>query len=297
MKKDTAYVLLSYILWGVFPIFWKLLGSLDPVYVLATRLLWSLIFCWLIAVVKKNTAPLREILRSPRQVLYFALCGAVITVNWGFYISAVSAGHVIEGSLAYFMCPIFSVLMGFLFYREKLDLLQWLAVALAAIGVLIPVIRYGKVPLYALVIGISFAAYSALKKKVTVASDTSMVMETLPLVPLALAFLLWQETHGNSCTTTLSGWQYLLLPLTGVFTSVPLLLFARGIRGTSLTVSGIIMYINPVLQLLVGVLLYREKFTVENAITFGFVLAAVLLFFGRQWLLHRKGAAVTPCEQ
>lgn len=287
MKKNLFYVLLAYTLWGLFPIFWKQLSAVSPIYVLATRLVWSLVFCLLLAVLRRSTGVLRELLKNKRLVGRLTLCGITITLNWGLYIAAVSAGHIIEGSLAYFMCPIFSVLMGCIFYREKLDKLQWIAVALATLGVLIPVLRYGKVPVYALGIGLSFAVYSALKKKITLKSELSMVMETLPLVPFALLYIVWQETHGGGCSAVLSGWQYLLLPLSGVFTSVPLLLFARGVPHMPLSLSGVVMYLNPVLQLMVGVIIYHEEFTVTNAITFGFVLAAVLLFFARQWL-HRS---------
>lgn len=281
MKKDHLLVLFCYLLWGVLPIFWKLLSAADPVWILANRLFWSLIFCWVIVCVTRQRAALHAVLRQPRQALYLLLCGVVITINWGFYISAISTGHVIESSIAYFMCPIFSVMLGFFFFREKLDFWQWAGVALALAGVLVPVIRYGQVPWYALIIGISFAVYGALKKRVTVDSNVSLFMETLPLAPFALAFMLWQQFSGGG-TAPLAPWQIALVPLTGIVTSAPLLLFSKGIRGTPLSLSGILMYLNPVLQLLLGVLLYREEFTGTHALMLTFVLAAVLLFLWRQ---------------
>lgn len=290
MKKEPLYVLACYILWGLLPIFWKLLGGVNSIYVLSMRICWSMVFCSGLVLITKKAGALRAVFSSWRQVLLYAGCSIAVTCNWGFYIYAVAAGHLIECSLAYYLNPILSILLGFFFYQERLSALQWCAVGLAAVGVAVPVLRYGQVPYFALIIGGSFAIYSALKKKVTVDSEVSVLLETLFMVPLALGYVIWAETRGVGAVGVLHGWQWVLLPLTGIVTSVPLLFFGKGIRGTSLTLSGMFMYINPTLQLLLGVVLYHEAFTVTNGITFVFVAAAVAVFFGDS-LRRRKAAA------
>lgn len=280
MKKEPLYVLACYTLWGLLPVFWKLLGSVDSVYVLATRICWSMLLCGALVLATRSGGALRAVFASPRQLFLYLLCSVAITCNWGFYIYAVASGHIIECSLAYYLNPILSILLGCVFYHERLSPLQWAAAGLAAAGVLIPMVRYGQVPWFALIIGGSFAIYSALKKQIRADSQVSLFMETLWMFPLALGFVLWAELRGAGATGVLHGWQWILLPLTGVVTSIPLLFFGKGIPHTSLTLSGMFMYINPTLQLLVGVLIYHERFTPTNGLTFAFVAAAVLLFFG-----------------
>ena len=160
---------------------------------------------------------------------------------------------------------------------------------LSTVGVLYSVFSYGKVPVFALVIGGSFAVYGAVKKRVTVGSMVSTFMETLLVSPLFLLVMIVMESQGNGCIGQLSGWQYALIPLAGVVTSVPLLVYAKGIQRTSLALSGILMYVNPTLQLLIGVFLYQEPFTQAQAVTFVFVWAAVLIFIAdslRGWRGH-----------
>ena len=197
---------------------------------------------------------------------------------------------MLESSLAYYMSPIISVLIGAVFFREKHGVIQWLAIAIAAIGVLIAVVMYGSVPWLALTIGGSFAVYGALKKKVKADGETSIFLETLFMAPFALTFMVFAELHGNGVLGVLHGWQFVLLPLTGIVTSVPLMLFAQGIKQTSITLSGILMYINPTMVLLLGVFLYGEAFTRTNQIVFAFVWAAVLLFVGDSLVQHHRAA-------
>ena len=278
MNKSSFSVLGCYVLWGLLPIFWKLLANVDSVYVLAQRVLFSCIFCLAIILLKKNGSSVKNILKSKTERRRYFVCGILISINWGVYILTIAMGKILEASLAYYMNPLFSVVIGALIFKEKLSAVQWISVGLALVGVMISVIAYGNVPYLAIIIGLSFALYGAMKKTINAESEVSICMETMSVLPLALAFIVYAQLSGYTTFSSLSNAEMLLLAASGAVTSIPLMLFAKGIRKTSITTSGILMYINPTLQLLVGVLIYNEVFTKMNAITFAFVWAAVILF-------------------
>lgn len=278
MNRSSLSVLGCYVLWGLLPIFWKLLANVDSVYVLAQRVLFSCIFCLAIILLKKNGSSVKNILKSKTERRRYFVCGILISINWGVYILTVAMGKILEASLAYYMNPLFSVVIGALIFKERLSAVQWVSVGLALVGVMISVIAYGNVPYLAIIIGLSFALYGAMKKTIKAESEVSICMETMSVLPLALAFIVYAQLSGYTTFSSLSNAEMLLLAASGAVTSIPLMLFAKGIRKTSITTSGILMYINPTLQLLVGVLIYNEVFTKMNAITFAFVWAAVILF-------------------
>ena len=278
MNKSSFSVLGCYVLWGLLPIFWKLLANVDSVYVLAQRVLFSCIFCLAIILLKKNGSSVKNILKSKTERRRYFVCGILISINWGVYILTIAIGKILEASLAYYMSPLFSVVIGALIFKEKLSAVQWVSVGLALVGVMISVIAYGNVPYLAIIIGLSFALYGAMKKTIKAESEVSICMETMSVLPLAIVFIAYAQVSGYTDFSSLSTTEMLLLIASGPVTSIPLMLFAKGIRKTSITTSGILMYINPTLQLLVGVLIYNEVFTKMNAITFAFVWAAVILF-------------------
>ena len=267
-----------YILWGLLPIFWKLLAGVNSAYVLAQRIVFSCVFCLAVILIRKNGGEIGKIIKNKSERRKFFLCGILISINWGVYILTVAMGRILEASLAYYMNPLFSVLIGAIFFKERLSRVQWASVALAFAGVMFSVIRYGEVPYLAIIIGLSFALYGALKKGIKADSETSICMETMAVLPIALAFIAYAQFSGFTTFSSLTTAEALLLIATGPITSIPLMLFAKGIKETSIVTSGILMYINPTLQLLVGVFIYNEAFTQTNAITFAFVWAAVILF-------------------
>ena len=182
-------------------------------------------------------------------------------------------------------------------FRERLTGLQWLSVAVTFTGLVITILRYRQIPWVALIIGGSFAVYGAIKKGVHAESGVSVFFETLTLAPFALVFMAAAEARGAGAVGVLHGWQWLLLPAAGVVTTVPLLFFAKGIKSTPMTLSGILMYINPTLQLLLSVLLYQEAFTTTHAILFGFVWSGLALYLLSSLLRERKyKKEETPCE-
>ena len=278
MNRSSLNVLGCYILWGLLPIFWKLLAGVNSAYVLAQRIVFSCVFCLAVILIRKNGGEIGKIIKNKSERRKFFLCGILISINWGVYILTVAMGRILEASLAYYMNPLFSVLIGAIFFKERLSRVQWASVALAFAGVMFSVIRYGEVPYLAIIIGLSFALYGALKKGIKADSETSICMETMAVLPIALVFIAYAQFSGFTTFSSLTTAEALLLIATGPITSIPLMLFAKGIKETSIVTSGILMYINPTLQLLVGVFIYNEAFTQTNAITFAFVWAAVILF-------------------
>ena len=290
-KKGPLYVLVCYILWGMLPVFWKQLSMVGALYVLANRILWSLVVTVILLALRGDRfASVRAVFRDKRERKLLTAAGFVVCVNWGMYIWAVSNGHILDSSLAYYMNPILAILIGTLVFRERLNRLQWLAVAVAFAGLVITVLRYGQIPWVALMIGGSFAVYGALKKQVRSDAVTSTFEETLTLSPFFILVVLWRESRGTGAVGVMQGWQWLLLPISGVVTTVPLLFFAAGMKTTPMTLSGILMYINPTLQLLISVLLYHEEFTMTHAILFGFVWSGLVLYLISGFAKDRRKA-------
>lgn len=189
--KSSLYVLLCYILWGLLPIFWKLLSHINPIYVLCSRIVWSLIFCFIILYFKKELKAAKDIFSNKTLLLKLAISGILLSINWGSYIWAVNSNHVLDASLAYFINPIITVILGFIIYREKLTVMQWISVIAAFIGILVPIVHENTLPYLALIIGGSFSLYSALKKNIKLNSEISNFMETLAVTPIALFVIMY----------------------------------------------------------------------------------------------------------
>lgn len=288
ISRSALYVLLCYILWGMLPIYWKQLAAVNSLYILASRITFSMVFCGLLLLLYKQWDKVKALRQDRKQLKLLAWGSILITINWGSYIFAVNSGHILDASLAYYLNPILVIILGAIFYRERLNHWQMVAAMLSAVGVLYSIFSYGKIPVFALVIGGSFALYGAVKKQVVVSSMVSTFMETALVFPLFLLIMVVLEVQGNGSIGHLTGWQYLLIPLAGVVTSVPLLVYAKGIQHTSLALSGILMYVNPTIQLLIGVFLYHEPFTQAQAVTFIFVWIAVLIFLGDSILAGKR---------
>jgi len=285
-QKGPLCVTACYIMWGLLPIFWKQLAAVDSMYVLGSRILWSVIFLAVILGLQRRGAALRAV--EKEELLRLALAGVFVCINWGVYIWSVNNGHMLDASLAYYMNPILSILLGTIVFRERLTRIQWLSVGVTFIGLVITIVRYRQVPWMALVMGGSFAIYGAIKKRVHTEAGISVFYETLTLMPFALAFLTVMEVRGSGAIGVLQGWQWLLLPAAGVVTTVPLLFYAVGMQNTSMSLAGILMYVSPTLQLLVSVWLYHEEFTTTHAILFGFVWSGLVLYLLSGWIDQRR---------
>ena len=291
MKHHGPFlVFLCYFLWGILPVYWKWLVEVDSFVILGNRVVWSLAFSLLMLLILRQWRHLRAALADRKTRWTLLVSGVLIIVNWGSYIIAVNTGHVIDASLAYYLNPLMSILIGQFVFRESLSGLQKLAVVLATVGVLYAVVRMGVVPWLALIIGGSFALYGAIKKTVTVDGVTSMAVECLWMLLPALLMLGWLFSQGQTAAAgeAVAWWQWLLLPTTGIVTAVPLFVFGKGIQTTSYSLSGILMYVNPTLQLLCGIFLFHEAFTQVYAVMFAFVWSAVALYLVSAYLQYRQ---------
>lgn len=271
------YFLLSQFMWGLLPAFWMLLRDLTPLYTLASRIVWAAVFCFLLIMQKHLLSNFKSLLQHKEQWPYVAGACILITVNWGSYIFAVTQGYILQASLAYFINPLVVIFFGGLIFHETVGKLQQLAIAIAATGLLIAFILYGAVPYLSFLICLSWASYSLLKKKITLDSQVSVFIESFSMVPLSLLFIFWSESTGLGAAGHLQGLQWLLLPLTGIVTAVPMMLFSAGVKGIPMTIAGILMYTSPSITLLVG-LYSGETITEPMAITFMFAWIAIVLY-------------------
>lgn len=287
-NRGPLCVLGCYVIWGVLPIFWHMLAAVDALYVLSARIVASVAFLLVLLAARRRLGTVAEACRDRGALVRMMLSGVFICINWGVYIWAVNGGHALDASLAYYMNPILAVVLGTAVFGERLSPLQWLSVAVTFAGIVVTVVSHGQFPWMALVIGGSFAVYGAVKKGVRAEAEVSVLVETLTLAPFALAYLLWAEARGTGAVGVLSGWQWLLLPLSGIATTVPLLFFARGIKTTPMSLSGILMYVNPTLQFLVSVAVFREKFTAAYGVLFGFVWSGLALYLAAGFLRRRR---------
>lgn len=289
-NRGPLMVLFCYFLFGILPIYWKIFVTMDPYFILANRVVWSLLFAILMILGIRQMSRLKAAFRDRKLALTLCVCGALLVVNWGTYIVAVNTGHVIEASLAYYLNPLMNVLLGRLCFKEKLTGLQTISVILATTGVLYAVISHGVIPWLALFIGGSFALYGALKKTVHIDGVTSLAVECAWMIVPALLFGGWLIGQGQFAQAgeTVTLWQWMLLPTTGIITAAPLMIYSKGIQTTDYTLAGVLMYVNPTLQFLCGIFFFHEEFTQMYAVMFAFVWAAVALFLISAWLTHRK---------
>lgn len=296
MKKGTIYVTLSYVLWGLLPVFWKLLADVDSFYVLACRVVFSLVVSAALLPLLGEARRAKDALKDKRLVGLMLCCGLLISFNWGVLIYCVAAERVLDVSLAYYINPLLAILVGFICFRERLSAAQWISCAIAAAGVAAPMVMAGEFPILAVLCGLSFAIYGAVKKAADIPGELSTFMETLLVVPFAVAFIIYCEANGGPVASgQLSGWRLLLLPAAGAVTFLPVYLYSAGIRTTSMGLSGVLMYINPTLQLLIG-LLYGETLGTDMLVTFAcvWIATAIYLISGAK---SRKRAANAALEE
>ncbi|MFP5528154.1 EamA family transporter RarD [Peptococcus simiae] len=276
MRRGPLLVLLCYVLWGVLPIYWKLIADVSAYVNLGSRAIWSFILCIIILAALKKLNQVKRIFADRREVWRLFIAGGVLLINWGSYIIAVNTNHIVDASLAYYLNPIISIVIGFTVFKERLTGLQWAGVILATVGVGISIISYGQVPWLALVIGLSFAVYGALKKTCHSESISALTVEMTPYILPLLVFVTVMFAKGQAGDASL--WQLLLLPTTGIVTAVPLFFYSTGIASTDYTLAGILMYVNPTLQLLCGTLLYGEVISRAQWLTFLFVWAGLICY-------------------
>ena len=272
--------IVAQVMWGLFPIYWKLLADVQPLEVLSHRNIWCAVFLGVLVVASSwRRKTVFAVLCNGTEVLRHLIASSLIAGNWLVYIWAVVNNHVIDASLGYFLSPLVSVMLGYFFFSERPDRRQWLAVALAASGVAIMVVVSGVVPWIGLTLAATFGFYGMLRKKASTGPINGLFLETLLLVPPTIIALVWLSANGSLSYVQPLGRNEILLALGGLVTAVPLVLYAQGARALPLGLSGLLVYVTPTIQFLVGWLFYNESISLTS--WFGFVCIWVaLLIYG-----------------
>lgn len=292
MNTGIVYAALAYLSWGLFPLYFRQVAAVPALEVVLHRTLWSLVFVLALLAVRRQWAWMREVLRQPRVLGAFALSALLLAANWLTYVWAVNNSHVVDASLGYFILPLVNVALGYVFLHERPRPGQWLAVTVAAAGVLWLTVLTGRLPWIALVLALSFGFYGLLRKVAVLGALEGLTLETVLLAPVTMAVLgawAWQGqgalVQGDAATL---GW----LVLAGPVTAIPLLWFAAGARRIPLATMGILQYIAPSLQLALGVWLFHEAFDVSRLAGFVLIWAALLVYTLEGWWARRRAVPV-----
>ena len=293
MRTGILSAALAFLCWGLFPLYFHAIGDIPALQILAHRMLWSLAFLLIVLGLRRQWSWLHQV-RQPRIFWSFVASALLLAANWLLYIWAVNNGHVIEASLGYFITPLVNIMFGFLLLKERLRPFQWGVIGLAALGVAWLTWQSGSVPWVSLLLAATFGGYGLLRKTAALGALEGLSFETMVLFPIAAAYIAWLTLHGeNAFVTTASESTRWLLIASGPITAIPLLLFANGARQIPLSILGLLQYLAPTIQFLLGVLLFKEAFTSDRLVGFAMIWAALALFAG-EGLLRRGQAPAAP---
>jgi chloramphenicol-sensitive protein RarD len=296
-RRGVLLGLAAWTMWGFFPLYWPLLEPSGAVEILAHRIFWSMIVMLGVVVALRRRASLRRTLSSRRTRWLLAVASVLITVNWGTYIWGVNNAHVVETSLGYFVNPLVSVLLGVVVLGERLRRLQWAALGLAAVAVLGLTVEYGRPPWVSLVLAFSFGSYGLAKKKADSGAVESLVVETLVVSPLAVGYLVFLGATGASTFGGDGPWHVVLVVGTGFVTVLPLLCFGGAATRIPLSTLGLMQYLTPTVQFLLGVLFFHEPMPTMRWVGFGLIWLALVLFTIETLQHRRSQLRVTPAER
>lgn len=286
-RKGVLFAIAAFTMWGTIPIYFKAVDQVPALEVLAHRVIWSCVFLFAFISLTGRFQAMLDYLKRPKLMAGLALSAAVIAVNWLVFIWAVAEERIVETTLGYFINPLINIVFGMLFFQEQLRPFQWVSVALACCAVIFQIVLLGELPWVALVLALSFALYSVLRKQIPIDSISGLFVETLWLLPLACGYMLWLHfTSGfmfMSGDTTIT----LLLLAAGIITSLPLLAFASGARRLSLTMIGLLQYIGPSIAFSLAVFYYGEPMEIEKLFTFILIWIG-LAIFSIEGIIHQR---------
>lgn len=292
MQIGMLYAASAYVLWGLFPIYFKALQTIPPVEIMLHRIVWSLAFVMIVLAWRRQWAWIGATVRRPKVLAGFAVSALLLSSNWFIYIWAVNSGRVIDASLGYFINPLVNVLLGFLLLRERLRPGQWAAVAMAGVGVAWLTWQSGHPPWIGLALAATFGTYGLMRKTALLGPLEGLSLETLLLAPLAMIYLAVLTMHGGNAFLAAPAASQWLLVAAGPITAIPLLLFAAGARRIPLSLLGLLQYIGPTLQLLLGVWLYHEPFGGARLAGFAVIWGALAVYslegLWRAWMIKPK---------
>lgn len=279
-RQGIFYALGAYFIWGIAPAYFKLVSEVPPTEIMTHRVIWSALFMVLLISLSRNWPQVKSVLRQPKKVWLLALTAFAIGGNWLLFIWAVNNQHMLEASLGYFINPLINVVFGMLFLRERFRPLQWVAVLLATLGVLIQLWKFGSLPVIALGLALSFSFYGLLRKKIQVDAQSGMLIETCWLLPLAAIYLFGIADSNTSDLSANALSLNLMLVAAGIITTIPLMLFAAACTRLRLSTVGFFQYLGPTLMFLLAVLFYGEQITADKLFTFSFIWLALAVFIG-----------------
>lgn len=289
LHSPLLHGVLAFVLWGCFPVYFKIVQAASPDEILSHRVIWSAVMLLALLFLTRRLHVLRLTFSDSRRRSGLALTSLLIAMNWLVFIWAVNHRHALEASLGYFICPLLNCLFGYLFYGERLRALQKVALSFAVAGVSIPLLSFDRIPWISLFLAASFALYGTLRKKIQADPIAGLCVETLILAPLALAWLIWLALAGQIAFVSLGPSFSAWLVMAGVVTSMPLVLFASAANRIPLTTVGFLQYIAPSLQFLLAVFAFGEPFTFNDALTFTCIWTGLLIYSVDQ---VRQGATV-----
>ncbi|MEH6465314.1 MAG: EamA family transporter RarD [Shewanella psychromarinicola] len=295
-RKGVLLAVCAYTIWGVAPLYFKLLHNVPATEILMHRVIWSFIFMIIMMQFIGGFDRLRLILKQPKQLAVLFVTSVLIAANWLIFIWAVNNDHMLDASLGYFINPLFNVLLGMVFLGERLRKLQWVAVGLASTGVLVQLISFGSIPLLSLALAASFGFYGLLRKKVNIDAKSGLLVETAILLPIALGYLLITLDTSSASMLTNGLNLNLLLIAAGIITTIPLLCFAGSAVRIPLSNLGFFQYIGPSIMFILAVKLFNEPFDIEKGITFGFIWGALVIFVGDMILQRQRRNALAKAS-
>ncbi len=288
MNSGIVYAIMAYLLWGFFPIFWKVIKFVSPYEILCHRIIWSFVFLAIILTSKKNWKWLKEVFSDKKTLMIFVISSLLLAINWLLFIWAVNSGYIIEASLGYFINPLFSVFLGVVFLKERPRIWQWVAFGIAGIGVLYLTFVHGSLPWIGLSLTFTFGIYGLLRKTDPLSSTEGLTINTMILFIPAFIFLLFREYSGVGSFGHIELKFNLMLILAGVVTSLPLIFFASAAKRIALSSLGILQYIAPILQFGVGYFLYKESLDPNKLVGFVFIWIALMIYTAESIIERRK---------
>ena len=292
MRTGIVYAALAFLCWGLFPLYFHALSAIEPLQILVHRVVWSLLFLAIVMTVRRQWSWLLPLLGKQRIVASFIVSALLLSGNWLLYIWAVNNGHVLESSLGYFINPLINVMLGYVVLKERMRAGQWAAIALAACGVAWLAWDAGCMPWIALMLALSFAAYGLMRKTAALGALEGLSFETMLLFPFALGYIMWLTLQGaNGFVNTDSDLTRWLLVAAGPITAIPLLLFASGARRIPLSVLGLLQYIGPTIQFMLGIFLFKEAFTSHRLLGFAMIWSALAVYAAEGLWQNQRGQA------
>ena len=295
-RKGVLYAISAYMMWGLFPLYWKQLESMPALQIIGHRIAWSFVLLLIVVLVTGQWRAFRREAISIKMIRIYLIAAVLISVNWFTYVWAVNHGFVVETSLGYYINPLFSVLLGVTIFHERLRPVQWAPVVVAALGVLYLTLTYRALPWIAIALALSFGLYGMVKKAAPLGSLYGLTLETSLLFAPALVYLVASELAGQGAFLHSGLTMNWMMVGAGLVTTVPLLLFASAAPRVPLTMIGILQYINPTMQFLLGVIVYHEPFTHDRLIGFGLVWLGLILFWA-EGLYARRNIAPEPVAE